>query len=316
MVPNPAGIYWASAASPRHDMCAFAIAASNGSVLLQENGGQWGLQRSQCAEGQKEAVAIDWLSPSVILKSCREGAVRLWDIRIRAESSEPRIQHPITIIHVRSINDTFVVVAGLQHQVSNESCMQRVAGLTLQLCTYDLRFANRANPDQVTQYYDWFPTYRNNVLSHHSIGLDVHNNVAAATDDRRVQIFDVKQGVELKSGIRTFAANAECVRFVDEQRSGDGLKLLVAAGPKIDEWAFEGSMEKSVFSMKTGPTDDGVEGQGCSLFNYIRLLANLNSRRQPCCQHPAMTCYVDSYIRAHSKNSIPKASLSGHVQTP
>ena len=248
MAPNPAGIYWASAANPRHDMCAFAIAASNGSVLLHESEGQWNLQRSQCAEGQKEAVAIDWLSPSVILKGCREGAVRLWDTRSRAESSEPRIQHPIAITHVRSINDTFVVVAGLQHQVSNESFMQGVAGLIVQLCTYDLRFANRANPDQATQYYDWFPTYRNNVLSHHSIGLDVHTNlVAAATDDRRVQIFDVKQGVELKSGIKTFGANAACVRFVDEQRSGVGLKLMVAAGPKIDEWAFEGSREKCLF---------------------------------------------------------------------
>lgn len=80
------------------------------------------------------------------------------------------------------------------------------------------------------------------VLSHTSIGLDVHNNlVTAATDDRRVQIFDVKQGVELKFGIKPFGVNAACVRFVNEQRSGDGLNLMVAAGPNIDVWAFEGS---------------------------------------------------------------------------
>ena len=78
------------------------------------------------------------------------------------------------------------------------------------------------------------------MLSHHSIGLDVHRNlVAAATDDRRVQIFDVKKGVELKSGIKNLGANAACVRFVDEQRSRDGLKVMVAAGPAIEEWAFE-----------------------------------------------------------------------------
>ena len=86
------------------------------------------------------------------------------------------------------------------------------------------------------------------MLSHTSIGLDVHNNlVAAATDDRRVQIFDVKQAVELKSGIKTFGANAACVRFVNKQRSGDGLNLMVAAGPEIDEWAFEGFREKCLF---------------------------------------------------------------------
>ena len=75
--------------------------------------------------------------------------------------------------------------------------------------------------------------------SHHSIGLDVHRNlVAAATDDGRVQIFDVKKGMELKSGIKNLCANAACVRFVDEQRSMDGLKVMVAAGPVIEEWSF------------------------------------------------------------------------------
>ena len=86
------------------------------------------------------------------------------------------------------------------------------------------------------------------MLSHTSIGLDVHNNlVTAATDDRRVQIFNVKQGVELKFGIKAFGANAACVRFVNEQRSRGGLNLMVAAGPNVDEWAFEGSRENCLF---------------------------------------------------------------------
>lgn len=85
-------------------------------------------------------------------------------------------------------------------------------------------------------------------LSHTSIGLDVHNNlVTTATDDRRVQIFDVKQGVELKFGIKPFGANAACVRIVNEQRPGDVLNLMMTAGPYIDEWAFEGSREKCLF---------------------------------------------------------------------
>lgn len=79
------------------------------------------------------------------------------------------------------------------------------------------------------------------MTNHLSIGLDVHRNlVAAATDDRRVQIFDVKKGVELESAIKSLVENAACVRFVDEQSSGNGLKLMVAAGASIDGWAFEG----------------------------------------------------------------------------
>ena len=79
------------------------------------------------------------------------------------------------------------------------------------------------------------------------MGLDVHrNSFAAATDYRRVQVFDVKKGLELVTGIRNLGASAVCVRFVDEQRSGNELKLLVAAGPRIDAWAFEGHGEREV----------------------------------------------------------------------
>lgn len=86
------------------------------------------------------------------------------------------------------------------------------------------------------------------MLDHLSIGLDVHRNlVAAATDDRRVQIFDVKKGAELVSGIKSLDENAPCVRFVDEQNSGNGLKLMVAAGESIHGWAFEDSGKGGFF---------------------------------------------------------------------
>ena len=80
---------------------------------------------------------------------------------------------------------------------------------------------------------------------HQSVGLDVHRNlIAAASDDGRVQIFDIKKGVELVSGIKNLGANAPCVKFVDEQRSGNGLKVLVGAGSRIESWAFEAPGEK------------------------------------------------------------------------
>ncbi|KAF6221607.1 hypothetical protein HO133_001573 [Letharia lupina] len=236
VAPNPTGVYWASAANPGHGVCSFAIAASSGSILLRENEDEWALERSQCIQGQHEAVAVDWLGTNVVLKGCREGAIRLWDTRSGAESAEPRIQHTSAINHTRSIDENFIVVAGLQNE----------------LCTYDIRYAKRASPAHATQPYDRFPAYRNNALNHLSIGLDLHRNlVAAATDDGRVQIFDVKKGVELECRIKNLGANAACVRFVDEQRSGNGLKLMVAAGPRIDGWAFEGPGDRDIHDRDT-----------------------------------------------------------------
>ena len=44
----------------------------------------------------------------------------------------------------------------------------------------------------------------------------------------------------MDEGTKRLEKNAACVRFVDEERSGEGLKLMVSAGYNIDELAFEG----------------------------------------------------------------------------
>ena len=248
LLPNPTGTYWTSAANPVPDVCNFAIGASNGSFILRDINSRWFLERNPNLQGQGEAVAIDWLGPRVVLKGCGEGSVRLWDLRSRGEGTEPRIQHRTSINHLRRIDENMVVVAGLLNEVSNLRCACSTLGLTFQLCTYDLRYAKRISANGPTQHYDKFPTYRNTMLGHISTGLDVHRNlVAATTDDRRVQIFDVKKGVELVPGIRNLNANAASIKFVDEQRSGNGLKLLVASGPRIDSYGFEDSEQRCLW---------------------------------------------------------------------
>ena len=122
MFPNPMGHYWGSAANPHTDVCTFAVAASNGSIIVYENESTWSYSQSPSIHGRGEAVTIDWLSPTVILKGCRAGAVRLWDTRIGAESTEPRILHPSSINHVRSVDENLVVVAGLNNEVSGVPC--------------------------------------------------------------------------------------------------------------------------------------------------------------------------------------------------
>ena len=83
------------------------------------------------------------------------------------------------------------------------------------------------------------------MLNHLSVGLDVNGNLAAAaTDDGRVHIFDVKRGLELDSGIKDLGSNAVCVRFVDEKKSRSGLKLMVAVNHTINEYIFEGAEDE------------------------------------------------------------------------
>ena len=117
---NHSGEYWASAANPRHGPGSFAIAASNGCCIYFKEEDQWVLERNLCIQGLREAVAVDWLGPNVVLKGCREGAVRLWDHRSHAESTEPRIQHAVAVNHVRRIDENLVVVAGLKNEVSDD----------------------------------------------------------------------------------------------------------------------------------------------------------------------------------------------------
>ena len=118
MLPNRAGHYWGSAANPHTDISTFAVAASNGSIILYESEGMWTHCQSPSMHGRGEAVAVDWLGPHVLLKGSKGGGVRLWDTRIGAESTEPRIQHPSNLIHARSMDENLIVVAGLNNEVS------------------------------------------------------------------------------------------------------------------------------------------------------------------------------------------------------
>ena len=233
------GVYWTSSASPRDDKCIFAVAASDGTSLLEAGQGVWSLDKTP----HLLSVALDWLSPNIYIRACSHGAVKLRDIRINAVNEGPRIWHPGRIHHVRRIDETIIAVAGNNDTVRKGSSIQCTTRLTLQLCTYDLRYAKA---DRTDQCFDSFPTYRNSLFTRSS-ALDVHENlVAAATGDNRVQIFDVRKGVELTCGIRDRYQNYTCVKFVDEQESGEALKLMVAVGSKIEWWSFGGSTVKSL----------------------------------------------------------------------
>ena len=64
-----------------------------------------------------DTIALDWLSPNVVIEGCTFGAVKLSDNRIPTENDNPRIRHPTGISHVRRIDENMIVVAGMGHTV-------------------------------------------------------------------------------------------------------------------------------------------------------------------------------------------------------
>lgn len=88
--------------------------------------------------------------------------------------------------------------------------------------------------------YDWSSPYRNKMLDRHYIGVNVYGNlIAAANDDRKMQMINVKQYLRLSTGIKNFVSIIQSVKFVVEQIFGDELKLLMDAESRIDRWACE-----------------------------------------------------------------------------
>ena len=238
--------YWASAANPYSGTASFAIAASNGSLLLRYcEGGRWCRETVKGDNGEDEAMAVDWLSQNVMIDGCKDGGLRLWDIRGGYEGRKRRIQHPSQINHARRIDENMIVVAGLESQVRlrNAEYITKFAHFSLKLCTYDLRFQSTlATPDQVTKPYNLFPAYENRDVGHLAAGFDVHGDLAAAvTDDGRILMWDVRRGIELKqSAWRMDRPTGDVIRvqFADAEDSNKGWRLLVAAGEEITQLSW------------------------------------------------------------------------------
>lgn len=119
LLQHIAGIsQWASAANPYSKVASFAIGASNGSLVISQSQARWLVEIGHRSSGAPEVMAVDWLSPNVLIKGCKDGGVRLWDTRsFEEECRESHVQHPSRINHARRVDENTIVVAGLESQV-------------------------------------------------------------------------------------------------------------------------------------------------------------------------------------------------------
>ena len=233
---QPNATFWASSPRPDPTVSDFALATTNGTVIVAESQSSWSFDRIQtfkheASDAGPEVLAVDWLDANVLLNGCRDGTVRLWDARARgAEGTRSRVRHPSCVNHVRRLDAHRVVVAGLRRQMA----------------AYDLRYIRTEDGrvDGVTRPHVGFPAYGNKELNGVRVGFDVCGDlVAAGTDEGGVQIFDGASGREVRVGRgrdvgRRVGGLARCLRFVEVEGGREGRGLLVAGVGGIERWAW------------------------------------------------------------------------------
>ncbi|KAL8834645.1 MAG: hypothetical protein Q9170_003647 [Blastenia crenularia] len=236
-LPSKTKSIWCSVAGPHTDRAVFAIGTACGVELVEMRDRyldpsvhrhDW--PRSNQAHN---TFAVDFWNHNVVLAGTRNGKVRVWDIR--SNGSNVRFKHPSSTTHIRATNENKVLVAGLDRKLS----------------MYDVRFLKAFPQSEQSKnllpsqpLYD-FPAYRVESYLYPKLGFDVYRNlVASGTEDKKVQIFDLTSGKELDIGATGARPNdevlshARCLKFVEHDDNGDGLRLLVANGSRIDAWAW------------------------------------------------------------------------------
>lgn len=233
--------FWSSSARPLASHSDFAVGTSSSIVLITPTESSWSFSQSMSflapySDGkaaEKDVLALDWLTENTLLNGCRSGHIHLWDIRSATPASTScPIKHASSIAHARAQNENVIVVAGIESQ----------------LCSYDLRFLTSPYSSQSrapTKLLLGFPAYRNQDLNGTAVGFDVKGDlIAAGTDDEKVQLFDAGTGRELQAGPggglsrEKLMGTARCVKIVDGEAWGNETSLYIAAGDRLEEWAW------------------------------------------------------------------------------
>lgn len=232
--PHEPDTIWTSSANKFvRDKDVFAVGTSS-KVLKVENG-EDGVryralspyQRDQRDDKDDDALALEWLSPNVLASGFRSGSIVLYDLRTR--DSALRLGHPSSVIGIRrGDSESRLVVAGLRHNMN----------------LYDLRMAGPYNNKKSSRSVFRFK-YSNEYTV--SSGLDVHpeSGVVAAAQGRRVQLYSIKNGAEIRhfdarptqwDGFEyPVAPNVTCLRFVEEVTGPEAgrTKLLGSIGTRV-----------------------------------------------------------------------------------
>ncbi|KAI9836192.1 MAG: hypothetical protein M1819_001529 [Sarea resinae] len=220
--PNQTSVFTSATSKVDGDI---AIGTSSGINLLQETTSNWDEQ--QTVDFPSDVLALEFLSPTIIAAGLRDSTVRLYDQRSAGKAL--RLRHSSSVTGIKQVDEFRVVVCGIKSS----------------LRLYDLRYQSSGNSSRKRNHspstlpvYD----YPHNNEYRLDLGFDVDTEtglIAAATEDKRVQIFSLHTGERLASPAfqKPFQDFPTAVQFatMSEEKRDDSKSLVVAAGGVVEE---------------------------------------------------------------------------------
>lgn len=205
-----------------------ALGVSTGVICMREHPNDW--DHHLFLTGS-DVFAVEYLpaEPSVLLSGSRDGAMRLFDMRVRQTDigqSNLVVRHKSSITHIRHLDEVTMVVHGPQ-----------------KCALYDLRFPHLRSPSEA------FTELTNPVMTYEKVhggkvhmlmlGFDVCKErqlMVAASEDQRVRLFSMVTGDELEStlGKNPFSYDSKVLRFCSEEQSGGVEGIMAVDGPSLE----------------------------------------------------------------------------------
>lgn len=209
-----------------------ALGVSTGVICMREHPNDW--DHHLFLTGS-DVFAAEYLpaEPSVLLCGSRDGAMRLFDMRVRQADigqSNLVVRHKSSITHIRHLDEVTIVVHGPQ-----------------KCALYDLRFPHLRNPSKA------FTELTNPVMTYEKVhggkehmlmlGFDVCKErqlMVAASEDQRVRLFSMVTGDELEStlGNNLFSYDSKVLKFCSEEQSGGVEGIMAVDGPSLEHYTI------------------------------------------------------------------------------
>ncbi|OAX82183.1 hypothetical protein ACJ72_03468 [Emergomyces africanus] len=181
----PGSMIWCSAACPSTTESIFAAGKSNDLLLITGVESYWSTRTVKMSV-TADVMAVEWLTPRVVMSGMANSLVQFHDLRSRDTAS--RLQHPHGVYKIRRVDEWRVVVAG-----ANKN-----------LHMYDLRYApsgiaTRPQPNKrnhaSTKPYLSFPDYANERISHDELDISPEIGLlACSSPSNRIQLFSLNTG--------------------------------------------------------------------------------------------------------------------------
>jgi hypothetical protein len=216
---------WTSASAPPLSSMLFVAGTDQGIVSINKETWDldWIISKSTKRSPQRhlsDCLALSFLQhdPNTLLAGNRTGHVDFIDLR-NPSIGDDAIRHSAPVSHIKQISEYGILVNGLRSS----------------MCQYDIRYRKHSFKSFARKRTTPFITYpEHNSGAYIQLGFDIDIDaglVAAAQEDKTVQLFSIRDGKKLKYVDMNLKAEepVRCVKFVDESRDGGHTKALWVA---------------------------------------------------------------------------------------